>query len=151
MLPAFGGAAIIPPSETARPTLLTGASWRPLYDLSTYPYELHNIAASTNPTQLAHLHKKVTAIETCHTGLQCWTANTSTTERRTSPGIADDELIATHATATIDGTAEPHRGSPTSRQSREKPSHTPRSSAPIGEGGEPASRPHQCDRHHRSG
>ena len=47
---------------------------REFYDLRTDPYELHNIASSLSPTQLAELHQELMGLENCHTGDACWAA-----------------------------------------------------------------------------
>ena len=47
---------------------------RELYDLRTDPYELHNTIASVSQTTRTLLHDKLQAIENCHTGNDCWTA-----------------------------------------------------------------------------
>ncbi len=47
---------------------------RELYDLQTDPWELHNIADSVSPAELAQLHDSLLALEHCHTGTTCWAA-----------------------------------------------------------------------------
>ena len=47
---------------------------REFYDLTTDPFELHNVAATLTPGQRAHLHAELLAIRRCHTGSACWAA-----------------------------------------------------------------------------
>ena len=47
---------------------------REFYDLTSDPYELHNLAASLTPDQRNRLHRELSALENCHTGDQCWAA-----------------------------------------------------------------------------
>jgi N-acetylglucosamine-6-sulfatase len=47
---------------------------REFYDLRTDPFELHNIASSLGPDQLAELHQELMGLEECHTGDACWAA-----------------------------------------------------------------------------
>ncbi len=47
---------------------------RSYYDLTTDPYELHNLASSLTPGQLNRLHRELSALENCNTGDQCWAA-----------------------------------------------------------------------------
>jgi arylsulfatase A-like enzyme len=48
---------------------------REFYDLQTDPYELHNVASSLTPTQLAELHTELITLENCHNGATCWAAS----------------------------------------------------------------------------
>jgi arylsulfatase A-like enzyme len=47
---------------------------RELYDLTIDHYELDNIAAGATTTTLKLLHTQLAALENCHTGTACWTA-----------------------------------------------------------------------------
>lgn len=47
---------------------------RELYDLPTDPYELHDLVARLGKAQLARLHNELLALETCHSGPRCWSA-----------------------------------------------------------------------------
>ena len=47
---------------------------RELYDLHTDPYELDNIINPVNPATRSLLHDKLTALQNCHSGNTCWTA-----------------------------------------------------------------------------
>lgn len=49
-------------------------SQRELYDLRTDPYELHDIIGTVSQTTRTLLHDKLTALQNCHTGNDCWTA-----------------------------------------------------------------------------
>jgi N-acetylglucosamine-6-sulfatase len=48
---------------------------RELYDLSSDPYELDNLAASLEPAQLDALHADLAQLEDCHDATNCWTAS----------------------------------------------------------------------------
>jgi len=48
---------------------------RELYDLQTDRFELHNVASSLSPAQLAQLHSELMRLESCHTGAACWAAS----------------------------------------------------------------------------
>jgi N-acetylglucosamine-6-sulfatase len=47
---------------------------REFYDLRRDPFELHNIAGQLTRSNLALLHKELTAMKHCHGGRQCWAA-----------------------------------------------------------------------------
>jgi N-acetylglucosamine-6-sulfatase len=47
---------------------------REFYDLERDPYELDNAAGTLTQAQLTRLHRALTALEDCHTGPDCWTA-----------------------------------------------------------------------------
>jgi len=47
---------------------------REFYDLANDPYELHNLAGSLDPAELARLHASLARLENCHTGAACWAA-----------------------------------------------------------------------------
>lgn len=47
---------------------------REFYDLQSDPGELHNLAGVLSSAQLDRLHRELTALENCHTGIDCWTA-----------------------------------------------------------------------------
>ncbi len=51
----------------------TATGERELYDLTADPFELHNIAATADPTLVAGLAKQLNALRTC-TGTACRTA-----------------------------------------------------------------------------
>ena len=47
---------------------------REFYDLAADPFELHNVIATLGKTQLAHLHNELVALDHCHSGPRCWSA-----------------------------------------------------------------------------
>ncbi len=47
---------------------------RELYNLVVDPYELRNAIRTLGTAQLAHLHNKLLALENCHNGPRCWSA-----------------------------------------------------------------------------
>ena len=47
---------------------------REYYDLRTDPAELHNLAGQLSSARLATLHSELAAMENCHTGAACWSA-----------------------------------------------------------------------------
>jgi N-acetylglucosamine-6-sulfatase len=51
-----------------------GTGEREFYNLQNDPYELHNRSSTLTPTRRTQLHRELTAMEDCHSGPACWTA-----------------------------------------------------------------------------